>query len=59
MRCANYTRVSTNEQSRPDHSSLRAQAATCSRCTAIQMERSWDVGGGDEDGDSSSWATSS
>ena len=49
MRCAIYTRVSTDEQARPEYSSLETQAELCQHYIQVHREEGWAVGGVYED----------
>lgn len=50
MRCAIYTRVSTDEQARSDYSSLDRQREICESYINIFREQGWKVAGVYEDG---------
>ena len=49
MRCAVYTRVSTDEQAQPDYNSLQLQAELCQHYIEVQREQGWTVAGVYED----------
>lgn len=49
MRCAIYTRVSTDEQATSEYSSLRRQEEVCRNYIDIQAEKGWKVAGLYED----------
>ena len=49
MRCAIYTRVSTDEQAQPEYSSLQLQAELCQHYIQVHREEGWAVGGVYED----------
>ncbi len=49
MRCAVYTRVSTDEQALSEYSSLRRQEEVCRNYVDIQAEKGWIVAGVYED----------
>ena len=49
MRCGIYTRVSTDEQARPDYNSLATQAEICRHYAEVQREQGWEVVGVYED----------
>ncbi|MDI6858023.1 MAG: recombinase family protein [Dehalococcoidia bacterium] len=50
MRCAIYTRVSTDEQARSEYSSLERQKEVCASYIEIQKEKGWHLAGVYEDG---------
>ena len=50
MRCAIYTRVSTDEQARSEYSSLDRQREICASYIDIQKEKDWRLSGVYEDG---------
>ncbi len=50
MRCAIYTRVSTEEQTRPEYNSIQSQQDICRHYVEVQWENAWDVNGIHEDG---------
>ena len=43
MRCAIYTRVSTDEQTQPEYNSLQTQAEICEHYIQVQREHGWVV----------------
>lgn len=43
MRCAIYTRVSTEEQTQPPYSSLQTQQEICEHYIEVQREKSWQM----------------
>ena len=49
MRCAIYTRVSTDEQARLEYSSLETQAEICEHYVQVHREEGWSVTGVYED----------
>jgi site-specific DNA recombinase len=49
MRCAIYTRVSTDEQAASDYSSLKRQEEICRKYVDIHAEKGWNVAGVYED----------
>jgi DNA invertase Pin-like site-specific DNA recombinase len=49
MRCAIYTRVSTDEQAQPEYNSLQLQAELCQHYIEVQREQGWVVAGVYED----------
>jgi site-specific DNA recombinase len=49
MRCAIYTRVSTDEQAQPEYNSLQLQAELCQHYIEVQREQGWMVAGVYED----------
>lgn len=49
MRCAIYTRVSTDEQAQPNYNSLQLQAELCEHYLEVHREQGWVVAGLYED----------
>jgi len=43
MRCAIYTRVSTEEQTQPQYSSLQTQQEICEHFIEVQREKDWKI----------------
>jgi len=41
MRCAIYTRVSTDEQTQPEYNSLQTQQEICEHYIQVQREKGW------------------